>query len=135
MPVTARRILQLSADERWAATLDNDNHLILIALKDGSVSPLPEAGTDAVPRGWSSEGHLWVTRGGEHSPARAQLLSIDVERHRILDERTVAPTEGSGSIFIRDLVVSPDGKLVAFTYGRNLGYLYLLRGALRPARE
>ena len=134
LPVTGRRILHLSADERWAATLDGDNRMALVALRDGSVTRLPEAGADAVPRGWSSEGHLWVTRGGEQTPARAQLLRFDVDHRRVLEERTIAPAESSGSIYIRDLVVSPDGRLVAFTYGRNLGYLYLLRGLLRPGQ-
>ena len=133
--VTGRRILHLSSDDRWAATLDGDNRMVLVALGDGTVTRLPEAGADAVPRGWSSEGHLWVTRGGEQTPARAQLLRFDVDRRRVLEERTVAPTESSGAIYIRDLVVSPDGRLVAFTYGRSLGYLYLIRGVLRPAQE
>jgi hypothetical protein len=135
LTVTGRRILHLSSDERWAATLDGDNRMVLVALGDGSATRLPEAGADAVPRGWSSEGHLWVTRGGEQTRARAQLLRFDVARRRVLEERTVAPTESSGAIYIRDLVVSPDGRLVAFTYGRSLGYLYQLRGVLRPARE
>jgi len=135
VPVTARRILHLSADEHWVATVDTENQLVLITLPDGTVTRLPEAGADAVPRGWSADGHLWLTRGGEHTPARAQLIRFDVERRRILEERTIAPAESSGAIYIRDVVVSPDGRLVAFSYGRSLGYLYQLRGLLRPAPE
>jgi hypothetical protein len=131
--VTGRRILHLSPEERWVATLDADNRMVLVKLRDSTVLRLPEAGVDAVPRGWSSEGHLWVTRGGEQTPARAQLIRFDVEHRRVVDERTIAPTETSGALYIRDLVVSPDGRLVAFTYGRSLGYLYQLRGILRPA--
>ena len=44
----------------------------------------------------------------------------------------MAPTETSGAIFIRDVAISPDGRSVAFVYGRSLGYLYTLRGLLRP---
>jgi hypothetical protein len=130
--LTARRILHLSQDDRWAATLDKNETLILLSTRDGSVSRVPEAGTDAIPRGWTSEGHLWVTRGGNRTPARARLLRFDVERHRLLEERMVGPTELGGAIYLRDVALSPDGRSVAFVYSRNLGYLYTLRGLLRP---
>jgi hypothetical protein len=131
-PLTARRLLHASSDGRWAATLDPSNALLLISLKDGAVVRLPEAGPDAVPRGWSSEGHLWVTRGGDQTPAQARLLRLDVERRRTLEDRVIAPTESNGTIYIRDVVISPDGRGIAFSYGRTLGYLYILRGLIRP---
>ncbi|HUM13080.1 MAG TPA: protein kinase [Myxococcaceae bacterium] len=134
VPLMPRRILHLSPNDRWVATLDKNEVLILVSTADGTVSRLPEAGPDAVPRGWSAEGHLWVTRGGDRTPARARLQRFDVERHRMLEERTVAPGEASGAIYIRDLAISPDGRSVAFVYGRNLGYLYTLRGLLQPRR-
>ncbi|MGZ3444739.1 MAG: hypothetical protein ACXWLG_03940, partial [Myxococcaceae bacterium] len=132
IPVIARRVLHLSPDDRWAATLDKNEALVLLSTTDGSVSHLTEAGADAVPRGWSSEGHLWVTRGGDRTPARARLLRFDVEHHRLLEERTVGPTETSGAVYLRDVAISPDGRSVAFAYGRNPGYLYTLHGVLRP---
>jgi hypothetical protein len=132
VPLMPRRVLDLSPDDRWAATLDKDDVLVLVSTRDGSVARLPEAGADAVPRGWSSEGHLWVTRGGDRTPARARLLRFDVEHRRLLEERTVGPTETSGALFIRGVAISPDGRSVAFVYGRSLGYLYTLRGLLRP---
>src|SRR5262249_20043855 len=113
IPLTARRTLQLSPDNRWAAALDKNDVLILLSTGDGRVARLPEAGADAIPRGWSSEGHLWVTRGGDRTPARARLLRFDVEHHRLLEERTVGPAEVSGAIWLRDVVISPDGRSVA----------------------
>jgi hypothetical protein len=126
-----RRALHLSPDDRWAATLDKNETLVLFSTKDGGVSRLPEAGPDAVPRGWSAEGHLWVTQGGDRTPVRARLLRFDVEARRLLEERKVGPSETSGTIFLREVAISPDGRSVAFIYGRNLGYLYVLRGLLR----
>lgn len=133
-PLTARRVLHASSDGRWAATLDPSNTLLLISLKEGAAVRLPEAGPDAIPRGWSSEGHLWVTRGGDQTPARARLLRFDVERRRTLEERVIAPAEANGAIYIRDVAISPDGHGVAFTYGRTLGYLCILRGLIHPER-
>jgi Tol biopolymer transport system component len=133
-PVISRRVLQLSPDDRWAATLDKNEVLLLFSTKDGSESRLPEAGADAVPRGWSAEGHLWVTRGGDRTPASARLLRFDVEHHRLLEERTVGPTDTSGTIYLRDVAISPDGRSTAFLYSRTQGYLYVLRGLLRAGR-
>ena len=132
-PVTARRILHLSPDERWVATLDKDDHLLLHSTRDGAAARLPEAGPDALPRGWSAEGHLWVSRGGDRTPVVARLLRLDVERRRVLEERLIHPAEPSGAIYMRDVAISPDGRKVAYVYGRNLGHLYLLRGLLHPA--
>jgi len=132
--VTARRVLHLSPDDRWVATLDKDDHLIVLSMRDGSVAPLPEAGPDALPRGWSAEGHLWVSRGGDGTPVVGRLLRMDVEHRRVVEERTIRPAEPSGAIFIRDVALSPDGRKVGYIYGRNLGYLYLFRGLVRPAR-
>jgi len=130
--VTGRRILHLSPDDRWVATLDKDDVLVLISMKDGTASRIAEAGPDAVPRGWSTEGHLWVSRGGDRTPVRARLLRFDVEHRQVLEERSVSPAEASGAIYVRDVAISPDGRHVAYVYGRNIGYLYLLRGLLRP---
>jgi hypothetical protein len=116
------------------ATLDKDDHLLLLSTRDGAALRLPEAGPDALPRGWSAEGHLWVSRGGDRTPVLARLLKMDVERRRVVEERAVRPAEASGAIYLRDLAISPDGRTVAYIYGRNVGYLYLLRGLLRAGR-
>jgi len=133
-PVSPRRVLQLSLDDRWAATLDKNEALLLFSTRDGSETRLPEAGADAVPRGWSAEGHLWVTRGGDRTPARARLLRLDVEHHRLLEERTVGPTETGGTVYLREVAISPDGRSTAFVYTRTLGYLYVLRGLFQAGQ-
>jgi hypothetical protein len=126
VPVTARRIFHLSPDE--------DDHLLLLSTRDGAAARLPEAGADAVPRGWSSDGRLWVSRGGDRTPVAARLMKLDLEHRRILEERTVSPAEASGAIYLRDIAISPDGHTVAYVYGRNVGYLYALRGLLGAGR-
>jgi eukaryotic-like serine/threonine-protein kinase len=134
VPVTARRIFHLSPDNRWIATLDKDDHLLLLSTRDGAAVRLPEAGPDAIPRGWSSDGHLWASRGGDRTPVAARLRKLDIEHRRVLEERTVSPAEASGAIYLRDIAISPDGHTVAYVYGRNVGYLYLLHGLLPAGR-
>jgi hypothetical protein len=133
-PVNARRLFHLSPDDRWVATLDKDDHLLLLSTRDGAALRLPEAGPDALPRGWSADGHLWVSRGGDRTPVVARLLKVDVEHRRVLEERAVRPAEASGAIYLRDLAISPDGRTVGYIYGRNVGYLYLVRGLFPPGR-
>jgi len=133
-PLNARRLFLLSPEDRWVATLDKDDHLLVLSTRDGAVLRLPEAGPDALPRGWSADGHLWVSRGGDRTPVVARLLKLDIERHKVLEERSVRPAEPSGAIYLRDLAISPDGRTVAYIYGRNVGYLYLLRGVLQATR-
>ena len=58
-------------------------------------------------------------------------MKLDIERRRVLEERTVSPAEASGAIYLRDIAISPDGHTVAYVYGRNVGYLYALRGLLQ----
>jgi hypothetical protein len=132
--LSARPLLHLSPDDRWAATLDVSNVLLVLSMRDGAAIRLPEAGADATPRGWSPEGHLWVTLGGDQTPARARLLRFDLERRRVVEERLIAPVDPNGAIYIRDVVISPDGHGVAFNYSRALGYLHILRGLIRSER-
>ena len=42
----------------------------------------------------------------------------------------MAPTEIGGTVYLRDVAISPDGRSTAFVYSRTLGYLYVLRGLL-----
>jgi hypothetical protein len=72
--------------------------------------------------------------GRRPHPGGRRLIRLDVERHRVLEERVVSPAEASGAIYLRDIAISPDGRSVAYIYGRNVGYLYVLRGLLRPGR-
>ena len=64
----------------------------------------------------------------------ARLLKVDIQHHRVAEERSIRPAETSGAIYLRDLAISPDGRTVAYIYGRNIGYLYMLRGLLQPSR-
>jgi hypothetical protein len=125
--------LQVSQDGRWAAALDSDRQLIVVSLRDGATLSVPSGHVDAVPRGWAPDGSLWLSQGGDHAPARLRLFRVDVHTGRVLEERTVAPTDPSGATYITNLALTPDGGSVAFTYRRIVGSLYIVRGLWRPA--
>ena len=121
--------LELSQDGRWAAALDEDQRAVVVSLADGTARRLPLASRELViPRGWSREGQLWVTEGGSSRQARTRLLRVEPQSGRVLEERIVGPTDPGGVTQVDDVVLSADGREVAFSYLRDLGKLYIVRG-------
>jgi eukaryotic-like serine/threonine-protein kinase len=105
---------------------------IVLSLRGGPTLPVP-AGHDAVPRGWAPDGSLWLSEGGDHPGERLRLFRVDVHTGKVLEERSVGPTDPSGVTNIEPLVFTPDGQSVAFSYRHIVGSLKILRGLWRPA--
>jgi len=124
-------LLQASADGRWAAVTDEDLRLVVISVQDGTVLVVPRLGAKVVPRGWSAGGGLWVTEGGTSPGARARLLRLDPRTGTLLEERSIGPSDPGGAIGLVDLVLTPDGRQIAFTYRRTIGSLSIARGLAR----
>jgi hypothetical protein len=123
------RSLQVSPDGRWGATVNEEQQVVVISLQDGAMRPVPGlGGGDAIPRGWSPQGHLWVTQGSGPVGAQARLLRLDPATGKVFEERNIGPADPGGGAFLRDVVLSPDGRQVAFSYVRDLGSLVVLRG-------
>jgi hypothetical protein len=121
--------LHVSRDGRLAAAVDVELRTLLIALQDGATRPLTAGGAEhLVPQGWSPEGHLWVTEGGPTSRARTRLLRVDPQSGRVLEERSIGPADSGGVFNYQNVVLSPDGREVAFAYSRTLGRLYIVSG-------
>jgi len=121
--------LELSQNGWRAAALDEQLRTVVISLADGTARRLPLPSSELViPRGWSREGHLWVTEGGSSRQARTRLLRVDPQSGKVLEERSVGPSDPGGATPVSDLVLSADGREVAFSYVRDLGKLYILRG-------
>jgi len=124
--------LQVSADGRWAAALTSEFRAVVVSTGDGTVRPVPFEETElVVPRGWSRTGDLWVTQGGSTSRARTRLLRVDVPTGRVLEERSIGPIDPGGASALHDVVLSPDGRDVAFGYSRSLGRLLVVSGVGR----
>jgi hypothetical protein len=121
--------LEVSADGRWAAAVDENLRTVVISLTDGAARLLDFPSKELVlPRCWSREGHLWITEGGRGRQARNRLLRVDPRTAKVLEERSVGPADPGGASPVHDVVISADGREVAFSYGRKLGSLYLLPG-------
>jgi eukaryotic-like serine/threonine-protein kinase len=124
--------LHVSQDGRLAAALDSNRRLIIVSLRDGATLSVPSAHAEAVPHGWGPDGSLWLGQGGDHPPARLRLFRVDIFTGKVLEERSVGPTDSTGAAAILALVLTPNGRGVAFTYWHSLGSLYIVRGLWRP---
>jgi hypothetical protein len=126
-------VLELLRGKREASGAGpRDGFPVLISLSDGTTSQIPgfERG---FPRGWSRDGHLWLSFGERATPARARLLKINTRNGRILEERVVAPPDPTGTGALGNIILTPDGKGAAFNFSRSLGEAYIIHGLASPA--
>ena len=65
--------------------------------------------------------------------ALTRLLCLDPRTGKLLEERNIGPAERGGAGPLDDVVLSPDGRQVAFKYTRYLSSLQIVRGLGRSA--
>ena len=120
--------LSISPDGKTAAAVDSEDRPILISLVTGTARQIPGLEPGAKLRGWAGDGQLWFTQDSDRPEGRAKLFRLDLETGRVVDSRTIGPSELTGAGRLNQVIVSPDGREVAFTFFRRLGYLYTLKG-------
>jgi eukaryotic-like serine/threonine-protein kinase len=123
--------IEVSNDDHFVAARGPDEILTLFPIDGGPSVPLSELGKEVAPVGWTADGQLWV-RPFREVPSR--MLRYDIRKRRVLEERTISPSDPTGVARIPRVRITPDGRALAFDYERTLGYLYLLDG-LVPARR
>jgi hypothetical protein len=117
--------IEVSRDDSLVAARTIENVLTLFPLDGGTPIPLPDLGPDAAPIGWTPGGQLWVKSMGA-LPAR--ISRYDVHQRRVVEERTVSPSDLTGVLSVPWVRISADGQTLAFDYHRLLDNLYLLDG-------
>jgi eukaryotic-like serine/threonine-protein kinase len=125
--------LEVARDDHFVAALALNEVLTLYPTDGGPSLPLPELGKDALPVGWTPEGHLWVQLDAERE-FPSHLVRYDFNRHQILEERSIALGDPTGILTLFSMKVTPDGGALAFSYRRTLNYLFLMDG-LSPSRR
>lgn len=126
--------VEVSHDDRFTAAPDLNGTLTVYPLDGTPPIPLPELGKFAVPAGWSEDGQLWVAGPSESSVAAVRLRRYDLVSRRVVEERTVVPTDVMGITGVEHTIITPDGRNVAVQYMRKLGSLYTLDGLSPPVR-
>jgi hypothetical protein len=117
--------MEVSRDDSVVAARTADSVLTLYPLDGGTPIPLRDLGPDAAPIGWTPGGQLWVKSIGA-VPAR--VSRYDVHERRVVEERTVSPSDLTGVLSVPWVRISGDGRAVAFDYHRLLDNLYLFDG-------
>lgn len=120
---------EVSRDDQRVAALSLDGILTLYSTNGSEPIPLPGLGKNTIPIGWSAEGHLWARDTATFN--RTRLFKYDVDRRRVLEERSVAPADLSGVTWIGNVRITPDGRALAFNYGLRLTNLFVLDGVGR----
>jgi len=126
-------LFSVSPDGKWLAARDQDLRPILISLMDGQVAPVPAVEGKPGPRGWAPDGSLWLQLDADEPQPRGEMIRVDVRTGRVLQRLTLAPSDRTGAVYVRNVNPAPDGKGFLFAYVRNVGSLYILKG-FRPGR-
>jgi len=120
-PVPSQCYLKVSPDGRWAAVSDDDYRLLLISMENGRVRPVTLGRDDLLfAQGFTKDGDLWLSAVPRASRPEAALLRVDPLSFRVKEERTIRPADASGASAPYDILVSADGKDVAFDFARTL---------------
>jgi eukaryotic-like serine/threonine-protein kinase len=127
--------LEVSPDDRLAASNDPNGTLTVYPLAGGPPIPLPELGRFSTPSGWTKDGQLWATDAlyaGRYAPTR--LMRYDLGSRRVVEERTLSPTDLTGFVAFGDIFITSDGEAIAYQYKRIHGSLYLVEGLAQSRR-
>jgi serine/threonine protein kinase/dipeptidyl aminopeptidase/acylaminoacyl peptidase len=105
--------LEVSPDGKRVATVGAGGVLTVYPVEGGPAISLSELGPLWVPAGWAEDGGLFV-RQLYDIPARVYRLDLGTRRREPLV--TIAPPESSGVHWMSRLKVTPDKRMVGFTY-------------------
>jgi WD40 repeat protein len=115
----------VSPDGKMIPASGPDQRLYLYPIEGGEPTPLPGSTAEDKPSGWSSDGRLYLFRGGE-LPARVYLVNVMSGQKELWKD--LAPSDAAGVSAISRLYVTPDGKSYVYNHVRTLSDLYLVQG-------
>jgi eukaryotic-like serine/threonine-protein kinase len=115
----------VSPDGSRVAAMDPERRLTVYRIANGAGAIVPGVGPEERPIGWSSDGsELFVlTQGIPSSVSR-----VNITTGARTPWRDVMPPDPTGVVRIFPVLVTPDGRSYAYTYGRYLSTLYVVEG-------
>jgi len=117
----------LSRDGNRIAVIEDNGDVRIFSTADGRpVQRLPAVAPGYEIIGWADDGrHLFLYRIGD-VPEKVQQL--DIESGKVELWRELMLEDAAGLIRIHPVMVTPDGRNWAYTYGRVLSDLYVVEG-------
>jgi serine/threonine protein kinase len=115
----------VSPDGSRIAALDAQQRLTAYRTDDGAATIVPGVTADERPLGWSADGsELFVFTPG----LPAKVARVNVTTGARAPWRELMPSDPTGVVRVSPVLVTPDGRAYAFTYGRILSTLYVVSG-------
>jgi serine/threonine protein kinase/sugar lactone lactonase YvrE len=115
----------VSPDGSRIAAQDPERRLTLYRMDDGAATIVPGMSPDEQPEGWSTDGaELFVLTPGIPS----KVSRVNVTTGARTPWRELMPSDPTGVVRISPVLVTPDGRSYAYTYGRFLSTLYVVNG-------
>ena len=115
----------VSPDGSRIAALDPERRLTVYRTDDGAATIVPGIGPDEQPMGWSTDGtELFVRTQGIPS----KVTRVNTATGARTPWRDLLPSDPTGIVRIFPVLVTPDGRSYAYTYGRFLSTLYVVSG-------
>ena len=115
----------VSPDGSRAAAQDGEGRLTVYRLDDGAATIVRGTDPDERAVGWSSDGsEVFVLTPGIPS----KVSRVNVATGARTPWRELLPPDPTGIVRIFPVLVTPDGRSYAYTYGRFLSTLYVVSG-------
>jgi hypothetical protein len=116
----------VSPDGRFVFLADKQKKIFLCPVDGGAPVPVAGLSEGEYPIQWSPDARFLFTRRGGELHARIWRLEIATGKKELF--REVAPSEPAGVTTIESLLVTPDGRSLAYGYVHNLSDLYVVSG-------
>ena len=118
--------IALSPDGRLLASTGPDGKVALYPVDGGASRPLPGSRADEFPVRFTPDGRFLYVYERVAVPARVFRIEIETGRRDVWKE--IGPSDTAGVFRIARVVMNPDGRFYAYSFGRELVTLILAEG-------
>jgi DNA-binding beta-propeller fold protein YncE len=127
MPVTPEGTgaTRVSPDQKFVTVVDGGK-LSLLPIDGGAPKPIATTEPGETVVGWSADGkHLFLNKLEEPSSLRISRLDVATGRKELWRELKTPDPVG---VAITNVVMTPDGQSVAYSFQRDITTLFLIGG-------
>jgi hypothetical protein len=119
-----------SPDGKWLVGFTKDHHGVLVEVSTGEEKPLREMTAGDLPIQWTADGKaLWLMRRPKpNGPVGVELLRYELATAKTTHLASFEPPDPVGMQWIKEGVLTPDGKHYVYTVNQELDELFLLEG-------
>ncbi len=115
----------VSPDGKLVASRDPDGRVVLIPVAGGEAQPVPGIGADERILRWDGRGEgLFLAKEG--APTRIDRFVLSTGDRTPV--REITPADPSSIVVGIDVALTPDGNSYAYSFARELSYLYVVDG-------